>query len=175
MNTMETDDNSSVNSFSLVEDDQNKTTVIESDTDESFHGEGCKLQAHLHLKDKNQREKFDVYSESPLKESSFVQVTKVRYLDSFIRVFTNMVRPTSVARCFYHEPLVVLDRSSIVSESNELLKKDLVRFKIKMWDAEIRAKVLERLRSLPSLMPEERRYSRRRRSCDALRRGSAGR
>ncbi len=80
MNTIETDDHSSVNSFSLVEDDQIKTTVIESDTDESFHGEGCKLQARLHLKDKNQREKFDVSSESTLKESPFVQVTKVRYL-----------------------------------------------------------------------------------------------
>ena len=132
MNTMETeDDHSSVNSFSVVEDDQNKTTVIESETDETFHGEGCKLQAHLQLKEKNQREKFDSSFESTLmKESPIVQVTKVRYLNSFIKVYTDVDRPRNGARCFYHEPLVVLDRSSIECESSELFKKNLVRFKI---------------------------------------------
>ena len=89
---------------------------------------------------------------SPSKEPSVVQVTKVRYLDSFIRVYTDTIRPASVARCFYHEPLVVLDRCSIQSESSELLKRISSDSRLKCG---ILTKVLERLRSLPSLKNED--------------------
>ena len=58
-------------------------------------------------------------------------------------------------RCFFFEPVVFLESDSIAAESNKLLKQDFVRFKIKMWDAGIRSKVLGRLRSLPSLMKIE--------------------
>ena len=80
MNTVAEDDHSSVHSFSVIEDDQHSKAaddykVGESETDESFHGEGCKLQAHyLHLKEKDQRENVDESFNSPSKEPSVVQV-----------------------------------------------------------------------------------------------------
>lgn len=51
-------------------------------------------------------------------------------------------------RRFYFEPLVLLDPSSIVSESHVLLKKDFVRFSVQMWTADLRSKVHSTLMSL---------------------------
>ena len=84
-------------------------------------------------------------------ESSLVEVAQVSYNGFVIRIFTDIRGSGNKSRSFYFEPVVLLDPSSIKSEFNELLKLNLVRFKIKMWDASIRSKVLERLRSLPSL------------------------
>jgi len=116
MNHMVEDDHSSVHSFAAIDDDKNNDIKVdESDTDESYHGESCKLLAHIRPKEKDQLDNVDNASfKSGLKEPLIVEVTKVKYLDSFIRVFTDTKSPKNGTRCFYHEPIVVLDHSSIV-------------------------------------------------------------
>lgn len=125
-------------SFSLVEN-QNKA----DDADGGDNHEGGQLVNHHHNKQGS--------AKATLKEASIVEVAQVSYNRFVIRIFTDVHSPAQNGRCFYFEPVVLLDPSSIVSESNELLKQDLARFKITMWDADIRAKVIDRLRSLPSL------------------------
>lgn len=50
---------------------------------------------------------------------------------------------------FYFEPLVSLDPNSIIDKTHAFLKQEFVRITIQMWNAEVRVKVLERLRSMP--------------------------
>lgn len=135
MNTLEDDDRSSTaDSFSLVDDHHNKADDVDS---------GDNKEALL-----------EQLFKSTLKEPTLVEVAKVSYRDFFVGIYTDITSPRSGGRRFYHDPIVLLDSSSIVPDSNELLKKDLVRFKVKMWDAELRTKVLERLCSLPSMEDE---------------------
>ncbi len=78
-----------------------------------------------------------------------VQVTKVSYKNFIITVFTDSVEKSP--RQFYFQPLVLLDPKSVVQESNTFLKEEFVRFSVQMWNQELRSKVLEGLRSLPSM------------------------
>jgi len=118
------------------------------------------LVNHHQNKEKVQQEKPEESAMSTSKSPSVVEIAKVSFNGFVVRIFTDIHISKNNVRCFYFEPVVTLDPSSIVSESNELLKQDLVRFKIKMWDARfkikmwdaaIRFKVINRLRSLPSL------------------------
>ncbi len=149
---MEDDDrSSSADSFSLVGDHHNKA----DDFDGGDNLESGALLNHYHNKEKVQQETMEMSTKSTKstsKSPSVVEVAKVSYLGSFIKVYSDLNSHGGGPRRFYHDPIVLLDRSSIVSESNELLKQDLVRFRIKMWNADIRLKVIDRLRSLPSLM-----------------------
>ena len=78
------------------------------------------------------------------------QVAKVSFENFIITIFTDTEKERS-PRQFYFEPLVILDSHNIITESNDFLKQEFVRFTVKMWNQEMRSKVLNRLRSLPSL------------------------
>ena len=52
---------------------------------------------------------------------------------------------------FFFEPMVLLDLDSITSESHVIFKQEFVRFTIQMWTTELRSRILDRLRTLPSL------------------------
>jgi len=134
---MEDGDNSSPTD-SFVDDHQNKT-----DEDDGLDG------GH-HTTGKVQQPEA-----STSIESFFEELAQISYKGYIIRVFSDIHSPRNHPRRFYFEPAVFLVPESIASESSELLKKNLVRFKIQMWDADIRSKVLERLHSLPSLKDAE--------------------
>lgn len=91
-------------------------------------------------KEELEREK-EEWTDSPISE-----VIRVDYRGSTIRIFSKI---GDYAEYFY-DPLVQLDTNSIIVESNSFLQKDVVRFTIQMFNPEIRAKVLARLRSLPT-------------------------
>jgi len=86
--------------------------------------------------------------DSPLKPS-MVQIAQVNHHNFLIRIFTDSSEENP--RRFFFEPVVLLDPKSIIAESFGFLKQDFIRFTIKMWNQDLRSKVLERLRSLPSL------------------------
>ncbi len=77
------------------------------------------------------------------------EVAKVRFRDLLIRIFSDSL--DSNRRQFFFEPLVLLDPKSIVSKSQGSLKLNFIQITIQMWNEEVRSKVLERLRSLPTL------------------------
>lgn len=77
-----------------------------------------------------------------------VEIAKVNFKNFFITIFTEDVRNP---KRFFFQPLVLLDPKSIISESHGFLQQDVIRLTIQMWNPEIRSKVLDRLRSLPSL------------------------
>jgi len=120
---------------SLVDDHQNK-----ADDEDGLDGDH-------HTTGKVQQPEASASIDEPF----FEELSQISYKGYIIRVFSDIHSPRKHPRRFYFEPAVFLVPESIASESNELLKKNLVRFKIQMWDAEIRSKVLEQLRSLPSL------------------------
>jgi len=103
MNSMAEDDQSSVHSFaSIYDDDQNSKEAddykfTESDTDES-----CKLLVHLLSKEPSPKENVDEPSHTKLnvqKQSSVMEVTKVIYMNSFIRVYTDTISPRNTVQC----------------------------------------------------------------------------
>ena len=82
--------------------------------------------------------------------SPLFEVTKVRYQDLLIKIFSNSSLDNN-PRHFFFEPLVLLDPKSIVDKSPKTFKQAFIQFTIQMWNDELRIKVLERLRSLKSL------------------------
>jgi len=78
-----------------------------------------------------------------------VEVSKVSYRGSIIRIFAE-ASVKNHSRFFY-EPLVHLDPKSIIAHPHGLLKWDVVRFNIEMWNSELRRQVLARVKSLKSL------------------------
>jgi len=89
-------------------------------------------------------------AKSTSKEPFVEEVATVSYNGIIVRIYSDS-HSQRKDRCFFFEPVVFLEPDSIEREFNKLLQQDLVRFKIKMWDAEIHSKVLETLRSSPSL------------------------
>ncbi len=79
-----------------------------------------------------------------------VEVAKTSYRGFIITIYGEADHEglSNGNRRFYFEPLVLLDPSSIVSESHVLLKKDFVRFSVQMWTADLRSKVHSTLMSL---------------------------
>lgn len=73
-----------------------------------------------------------------------IEITKVSYRDYFVRIYTDSKKPGR----FYFDPIVQLDPKSIVHESHALLKQEIVRFTLQMWNEDLRSKVLRRLRHL---------------------------
>ncbi len=89
------------------------------------------------------------YEESDNSSEPIIEIAKVSYKNFFITIFTEM--NIGNPRRFFFEPLVLLDSKSIISESHGFLQQDVIHLTIQMWNPEIRSKVLDRLRSLPSL------------------------
>lgn len=137
------DDRSSVSSFAIVADNHYGNDVgDESDNTETGNGELYKErkehQSHL-------KEGFSSAPPSPV----LFQVGKVKYHDLLVRIFSDSLDKSQ--RQFFFEPLVLLDPTSIVSKAHGFFKQDFICFTVLMWNEELRAKVLERLRSLESL------------------------
>jgi len=82
--------------------------------------------------------------------SPLFEVTKVRYQDLLIKIFSHSSLDNN-PRHFFFEPLVLLDPKSIVDKSPKTFKQAFIQFTIRMWNDKLRIKVLERLRSLKSL------------------------
>ncbi len=77
-----------------------------------------------------------------------VQIGKVRYHNFLIGIFTDSTEKNP--HRFFFEPIVLLDLKSISSQTNQLFKQDVVHFTLKMWNTELRSKVLERVQSMPT-------------------------
>jgi len=77
-----------------------------------------------------------------------VQIGKVSYHSFLINIFTDSTQKNP--RRFFYEPIVLLDLKSISSQTNQLFKQDVVHFTLKMWNTELRSKVLERVQSMPT-------------------------
>ncbi len=76
-----------------------------------------------------------------------VEVAKLNYKEFTIKIFSDENgNRSNNSRRFFFEPIVVLDPTSVITQSQELFKEDVVRFTIQMWSSEIRSKVLDRLR-----------------------------
>lgn len=78
----------------------------------------------------------------------FVQIASVSYENQLVGIFADSSEKNPSS--FFFEPIVLLDPKSISSQTNQLFKQDLVHFSIKMWNSELRSKILDRLRSLPN-------------------------
>ena len=92
---------------------------------------------------------------SAVKEEQLIQVAEVIYHDFVVPIFTLSGDGKNYSKFYFH-PLVLLDpKSIIVNESSGFFKQEFVRFTIQMWNQELRSKVLEHLRSLPSLNDKE--------------------
>lgn len=149
------DDRSSVSSFAVVADSNNKKELYDdgnkSDTTEIDFGESA-MNRNINLSSQQQS------SEAPY--SQVIEVAKVGYRDLLISIFIrkitdNEASPTS--RRFYFEPLAFLDpKSIVVTKSHDgLFNQGFVRLTVQMWNAELRSKVLDRLRSLPSFNKDD--------------------
>lgn len=90
----------------------------------------------------------DVDSKMDAASSPLFEVAKVKYRDLLIRIFSDSLE--SSRRQFFFEPLVLLDPKSIVSKSHGSLNQNFIQITIQMWNEQVRSKVLERLRSLPT-------------------------
>ncbi len=77
-----------------------------------------------------------------------IQIGKVTYHDSLIGIFTDSSEKNPPR--FFFEPIVLLVPNSISCQTNELFKQNVVRCSIKMWDSELRSKVLQRVQSMPN-------------------------
>ena len=92
---------------------------------------------------------------SAVKEEQLIQVAEVIYHDFVVPIFTLSGDGKNYSKFYFH-PLVLLDpKSIIVNKSSGFFKQNFIRFTVQMWDQELRFKVLERLRSLPSLNDKE--------------------
>lgn len=145
------DDRSSVSSFAIVADSDNKIKKEkdgnESDSTEIDCGESA-LNRNLQKSNYSSSHLWS-RSEAP---SHLIEIDKVSYRDFLIWIFIQKdFINESTSRRFYFEPLAFLDPKSIyVSKSHGLFNQDSIRLTIQMWNAELRSKVLDRLRSLPS-------------------------
>ena len=74
-----------------------------------------------------------------------VEVSELTYQETTIKIFNSGVKINNSPR-FFFEPIVVLDSTSVVIQPQNLFKEDVVRFTIQMWNADLRSKVVERLR-----------------------------
>jgi len=89
------------------------------------------------------------------KEEQLIQVAEVFYHDFVVPIFTIFGEGKSTPQFYFH-PLVLLDpKSIIVNKSSGCFKQEFVRVTVQMWNQELRSKVLERLRSVPSLKCNE--------------------
>jgi len=108
---------------------------------------------HFNILPDDKRENKNPTINSMQQQDQVVQVAKVCYENVIITIFTDSTEKNSAQ--FYYQPLALLDPKSIVRESNGFLKQEFVRFTVQMWNQELRSKVLDRLRSLPSLKDHE--------------------
>ncbi len=128
------DEHSSVDSFSLVTDEnrsiiEDESNITSSESDESV------------IDVANQP---TVAVAKPSSSNQIYEISKLSFRDFVIGIFTDDRREP---RRFFFEPLVLLDPSTVSIESDHLLKQHFVRFKIKMWTKELRSKVFDRIRS----------------------------
>jgi len=91
----------------------------------------------------------DVDTKAAAASLPIFEVAKVRFHDLLIRIYSDSL--DSIRRQFFFEPLVLLDPKSIVSKLHNSLQQNYIQITIQMWNDEVRSKVLERLRSLPTL------------------------
>ena len=91
----------------------------------------------------------DVDTKAAAAPLQIFEVAKVRFHDLLIRIYSDSL--DSIRRQFFFEPLVLLDPKSIVSKLHSSLELNNIQITIQMWNDEVRSKVLERLRSLPTL------------------------
>jgi len=84
------------------------------------------------------------------------EVAKLNFREMSVKIFTNSSseKQKNNSPRFFFEPIVMLDPKSVIIQSQELFKEEVVRFTIQMWTPEIRSKVLDRLR-LKNLKFEE--------------------
>ena len=85
-----------------------------------------------------------------------VHAGELSYQEITIKIFTEATNEKSkTSPRFFFEPTVVLDPKSVIIQSQELFKEDVVRFSIQMWNQDIRSKVLDRLRLKNSEVDED--------------------
>ena len=75
--------------------------------------------------------------------STFTPVALVKYGDIRVKIYRSDGPQGSNAMSYFYEPIATVDGKNVASSGSQ------VRFKIQMWNPEVEAKVVDRLRRLP--------------------------
>lgn len=144
---LDVDRSSSANSFSIIPSDE------EPDSSTSFDcpvNQFNKKDLPVVLKEKVKLEASSDHLMAK-NQDTIAQIATVNYRGLIIRIFMEITNENKNLHRFFFEPMVLLDLDSITSESHVIFKQEFVRFTIQMWTTELRSRVLDRLRTLPSL------------------------